>query len=231
MKPLKDVYEGVKFYRDYDEEEVVYRGVQEEKIKKKFNVTGMILIEEKHIHTPCDWNTNFEEFHVDNDTFNEYAYAITEQDGIAIYNELNEKFKDILKEHEIEDKWDFGKAEQLPAAIHEDLLQLLKEKDYKDNYDAIEDVYEYFDGSNFQKIVLNEYNGFYPVALDYVVEKAYEIKEGDFHMYYYLTTDGTVIEEYTSHYYDDVTHYFNVLKIVGKKEWEFAKENGHELEL
>ncbi|BCC74250.1 hypothetical protein BCJMU51_p304 (plasmid) [Bacillus cereus] len=230
MKQLKDLYKGIKFYQN-DDEEGTYYGVQEDKIKQEMNVTGAILIKEEDIYTPCNWSTNNEEFCIDKDDFNEYAYVIFPHDVSDIYNVLEKKHEEVLLSHDIEDKWDFENAEQLPAAIHEELLHLIKEKDYKDNMDCLEDTYSYFDGSNFNKVMLNENNGYYPCELDHVVKKGYRIDGNTSHSIFYITDEGNVIEEYNSYFQGDKSKYFHVLRIVEKENWGNVVKKGYEIEM
>lgn len=230
MKQLKDLYEGIQFYQK-DGKEGTYYGVSKDKIEKQANLIGTILIREEDVYTPCDWNTNSEEFFIDEDEFNEYSYVLMNHEADDIYHALEEKYEDIFSKHGIEDKWDFISAEELPTEIYEELLQLIKEKDYKADFEQWEPTYSYFDGHNSQKISLNEYNGYYPCELDYVVKKGYRIDGNTSHSIFYLTTEGTVIEDYNSYFQGDESKHFHMLRIVEKDNWGNVVKEGYEIEM
>lgn len=230
MKQLKDLYEGIKFYQK-DDEEVTFYGVNEDKIKKEINVIGAVLIEEEELYNPEKWVTNCENFYMDEEDFNEYAYVLVDDDIEDIYSALEEKYKDVLLAHDIKDERDFKNAEQLPEVIHEEVLRLVKEKDCKDIYGYWEDTYSYHDGSNYHKVVLNSDHGYYSSELDYVVKKAYKIEGNTSNSTYYLTNEGTVIEDYDSYFQNDVANYLYVLRIVEKENWGNVVKKGYEIEM
>ncbi|MCU4954481.1 recombinase family protein [Bacillus paranthracis] len=230
MKQLKDLYKGIQFYQK-DGKEGTYYGVSKDKIEKQANLIGTILIREEDVYTPCDWNINSEEFFIDEDKFNEYSYVLMNHEADDIYHALEEKYEDIFSKHGIEDKWDFISAEELPTEIYEELLQLIKEKDYKADFEQWEPTYSYFDGHNSQKISLDEYNGYYPCELDYVVKKGYRIDGDTSHSIFYITDEGTVIEDYNSYFQGDKSKYFHVLRIVEKENWGNIVKKGYEIEM
>lgn len=229
MKLLKDLYEDIQFYQK--EEQGTYYGVSKDKIEKKANLIGSIVIKEKDIFVPSNWETNYETFFVDEDTFNEYTYVITTHDLTSIYKELDKKYEDVFTKHDIGRDWDFLDMDQLPENMHEDVLRLVKEKDFKSEFEQWEDVYKYFDVHNFQTVSLDEYDGYYPSELDYEVKKGYRVDGNTSHSIFYLTTEGTVIEDYNSYFQSDKSKYFHILRIVEKEDWEHAVENGYEVEL
>lgn len=230
MKQLKDVYEGIQFYQKDGEEGTCY-GVSKDKIEKEINVTGAILIRENNIYAPYSWNMKYEEWCIDEKTFHEHTYVILKHDVADIYNALKEKYEDILANHDIENHWDFGGALQIPVAIREEMLRLIKEKDCKDDLNRLEDVYSYHDGSNFHKVILNHEHGYDPIELDFDVIEGYKIDRNISNSIYYLTADDVVIEDYTSHFYSDITKYFHVLRFVEKEKWEIATKHGYEVEM
>lgn len=230
MKQLKDLYKGIQFYQK-DGKEGTYYGVSKDKIEKQANLIGTILIREEDVYTPCDWNINSEEFFIDEDKFNEYSYVLMNHEADDIYHALEEKYEDIFSKHGIEDKWDFISAEELPTEIYEELLQLIKEKDYKADFEQWEPTYSYFDGHNSQKISLDEYNGYYPCELDHVVKKGYRIDGNTSHSIFYITDEGTVIEDYNSYFQGDKSKYFHVLRIVEKDNWGNVVKKGYEIEM
>lgn len=229
MKQLKDLYEGITFYQT--EEQDTYHGVLTEKIEKKANLIGSVAIKEKDIFVPSNWETNSETFFVDEDTFNEYAYVITTNDLTDIYKELDKKYEDIFTKHDIGSDWGFLDMDQLPETMHEDVLRLVKEKDFKSDFEQWENVYEFLDGHNTKKVSLDEYSGYSPSELDYEVKAGYRVDGNTSHSIFYLTIDDTVIEDYNSYFQGDESKHFHVLRITEKEKWERAVEHGYEVEL
>ncbi|HDR4422877.1 TPA: hypothetical protein QCU60_004319 [Bacillus cereus] len=229
MKQLKELYKGIQFYQT--EEQGTYHGVSKDTIEKKANLIGAVIIKENDIFVPSNWETNEEVFFVDEDTFNSYAYVFTTNDLADIYKTLHKKYEDVFEKHDIGREWDFLDMNQLPENMHEDVLRLVKEKDFKSDFEQWEDVYEYFDGHNFKKVSLDEYSGYYPYELDYDVKKGYRVDGNTSHSIFYLTTEDTVIEEYNSYFQGDKSKHFHVLRKVEKEDWERAVENGYEVEL
>lgn len=230
MKQLKDLYEGIEFYQKLDEKGVFY-GIHKDKIEKRINVQGAVLIKEEELYVPCEWVTNCEVFLFDEEELNEYKYVLLDDDIYDIYSELEEKYRDVLLKYDIEDEYDFKNAEQLPEVLQEEVLRLVKEKDCKHCYNDFDEIYSYYDENRNDQTIILSSEEYKHVELDYVVKKAYKIDGNTSDATYYFTDEGTIIEDYNSYFQNELAHYLYVLRIVEKDNWGNVVKEGYEIEM
>lgn len=227
MKKLSEIYEGMKFFTR-DGEENKFFGVAEKRIEKEINLVGLVTIGKGKEFSPDEWSTNNEEFYVDEETFGEYEYVLTEND----IEEIIEAYEKELEEIDVESYFDFMQLEELPLEIREGIVTMLKEKNNKDGlFEFFEEVYNFHDGRNYKKICLRDENGYYATDLDYNVSEPIEDGYGSGYVKYFFTDTATILKEDVPNnmYEGDEDNFFTILSIVEGEDREEIIKDLHDL--
>ncbi|OFD69836.1 hypothetical protein [Bacillus mycoides] len=227
MKKLSEAYEGIKFFTR-DEEENKYFGVAEKNIEKEINLVGLVTIGKGEEFSPDEWSTNDEDFYVDEETFGEYEYVLTESDVKDIIMAYEKELEAI----DVESYFDFMQLEELPLEIHEGVLMMLKEKNSKDHLsNFFEEVYNFYDGRNYRKISLQDGNGYYEADLDYNVSEPIEDGYGSGYFKYFFTDTATILKEEVEYntYEGHVDSFFTIVSIVEEEDREEIIKDLHNL--
>ncbi|HFJ9368488.1 TPA: hypothetical protein ACGW8Q_005732 [Bacillus cereus] len=227
MKKLSEVYEGIKFFTR-DGEENKFFGVAEKSIEKEINLVGLVTIGKGEEFSPDEWSTNNEDFYVNEETFGEYEYVLTEND-----------VKDIIDTYQMQlglvgvtSYYEFMELGNLPNGIQNGVLTMLKGKNNKGGLsEFFEEVYNFYDGRNYRKISLQDGNGYYEADLDYNVSEPIEDGYGSGYFKYFFTDTATILkEEVEYHTYEGhVDSFFTIVSIVEEEDREEIIKDLHDL--